>query len=112
VGDWDGDGDDDIGAFRLSDGTFYLDLSGNGVWDGAAGGDLSVNFAAFLGIGTPVVCDWDGDGDDDIGKVVGTTFAIDLNGNNAWNGNAGGDRQSNFAIGGVGLGLGGVWSNP
>jgi hypothetical protein len=115
TGDWDGDGDDDLGAF--ANGTHYLDLNGNGVWDGVAGGDVSVNFAGgVIGTGgSPLVCDFDGDGDDDIGKVVDDKYAVDLNGNLAWNGAAGGDRQSRFAIGGFGAGitpLAGVWATP
>ena len=34
VGDWNGTGTDKVGAFRPSDGTFYLDYNGNGAWDG------------------------------------------------------------------------------
>jgi hypothetical protein len=110
VGDWDGDGDDEFGLYV--DDKFLLDLNGNGIWNGNAGGDANVAFAAFAGPGVPIVCDWDGDGDDDIGKVVGTTFYLDRNGNRTWDGNAGGDRSSNFAIGGEGRPLPGVWSPP
>lgn len=112
VGDWDGDGDDEVGAYIASTSTFLLDLNGNGVWNGAAGGDFSTAFANFLGAGTPLVCDWDGDGDDNVGRVVGTQFVIDLNGNNAWNGAAGGDRSTNFAIGGAGTNFGAVIVAP
>jgi len=34
VGDWDGTGTSKVGVFRPSDGAFYLDYNGNGVWDG------------------------------------------------------------------------------
>ena len=34
VGDWNGSGTGKVGVFRPSDGTFYLDYNGNGVWDG------------------------------------------------------------------------------
>lgn len=113
VGDWDGDGDDEIGAYIAGTSTFLLDLNGNGLWNGGgAGGDLNVAFANFLGAGTPVVCDWDGDGDDNPGRVVTTSFIIDLNGNNAWDGNGGGDRNSNFAIGGAGTNFGAVIVAP
>ena len=37
VGDWDGDGDDQIGSWNA--GIFYLDQNSNGVWDGAGAGD-------------------------------------------------------------------------
>jgi len=43
-----------------------------------------------------------------LGRVVGTNFVIDLNGNRAWDGAAGGDRNTNFAIGGAGIPFGGV----
>ncbi|MCC6124777.1 MAG: hypothetical protein IT426_07445 [Pirellulales bacterium] len=60
VGDWNGDGISDIGAFL--GGQWFLDLNGNGVWDE---GDLW----AKLGDGEdqPVAGDWDGDGKADIG---------------------------------------------
>jgi len=60
VGDWNGDGRDEIGVFV--DGEWFLDLNGDGQWDE---GDLW----ARLGSATdqPVVGDWDGDGKDDIG---------------------------------------------
>lgn len=108
VGDWNDDGSDEVGVYLSASSQFLLDVNGNGIWDGNAGGDVNVAFAAFAGAGDPVVCDWSGDGATNPGRVVGTNFFIDLNGNNAWNGNAGGDRQSNFAIGGVGTGLGGI----
>jgi hypothetical protein len=34
AGDWDGDGVAEIGVFRPSTGKWYLDLNGNGQWDG------------------------------------------------------------------------------
>jgi len=34
VGDWNGDGVDEIGVFR--NGMWYLDLNGNGIWEGPA----------------------------------------------------------------------------
>ena len=108
IGNWDGVGGDEVGVFVGN--TFYLDLNGNGIWNGTAGGDIASAFAAGVAPGgTPFACDLDADGDDDIGKVVGTTFFVDLNGNHIWNGNAGGDRSTNFAIGGVGTPDVGVW---
>lgn len=111
VGDWNGNGSDEVGVYVPTTSQFLLDVNGNGIWNGNAGGDVQVAFAAFAGAGFPVVCDWSGDGATNPGRTVGTQFFIDLNGNNAWNGNAGGDRQSNFAIGGVGTGVGGVVNN-
>ena len=34
VGDWNGTGTSKVGAFRPSDGTFYLDYNGSGTWEG------------------------------------------------------------------------------
>ena len=60
VGDFDGDGSDEIGIFYR--GEWLLDLSGNRRWD-------SDDLWAQLGDegDHPVVGDWDGDGKDDIG---------------------------------------------
>jgi protocatechuate 3,4-dioxygenase beta subunit len=60
VGDWNGDGVDEIAIFYK--GEWFLDLNNNGQWDAA-------DLWAKLGSETdkPVVGDWDGDGKDDIG---------------------------------------------
>ena len=60
VGDFNGDGVDDIGLFV--DGYWMLDLNGNRVWDD---GDLMARLGSEGDL--PVVGDWDGDGKDDIG---------------------------------------------
>jgi len=44
AGDWDGDGDDDIGVVR--GGKWYLDQNGNHAWNGTAGGDVAFNFGS------------------------------------------------------------------
>lgn len=106
VGDWDGDDRDEFGVYDAVHGRFLLDLDGDGVWSGNAGGDRNVGFAAFAGPGVPLVCDWDGDGDDDLGLVVGTAYYLDLDGDRSW---SGGDRLTDFAIGGVGVPLAGRW---
>ena len=94
-----------IGASSI----IYFDVNGNGVWNGTAGGDASAVMNAAAGASTTILGDWNDDGIDDAGTVVGTNYSIDLNGNRVWNGNAGGDRNSNFAIGGVGTPLSGNW---
>jgi protocatechuate 3,4-dioxygenase beta subunit len=60
VGDFDGDGQDDIGIFH--EGEWFLDLNGNRQWDPA---DLWAKLGAKGD--KPVIGDWDGDGKDDIG---------------------------------------------
>jgi len=65
AGDWDGDGDDNIGVFRPNHSEsgltmFFLDLDNSG---GSA--DQSVAFGEPDDL--PVIGDWDGDGDDNIG---------------------------------------------
>ncbi len=69
VGDWDGDGDDDIGVFV--DGRWYVDLNDNGRWDS---GDL----LAMLGDDhdLPATGDWDGDGKTDI-AIFGPRWVAD-----------------------------------
>lgn len=69
VGDWDGDGDDEVGVFI--NGKWYFDINGNGRWDK---GDLM----AELGSGSdlPTTGDWDGDGKTDI-AIFGPVWAGD-----------------------------------
>ena len=69
VGDFNGDGVDEIAVFR--DGIWFFDLNGNGEWDA---GDL---WAKLGNVGDqPVVGDWDGDGKADIG-IFGPSWAGD-----------------------------------
>lgn len=60
VGDFNGDGIDEVALFR--DGHWFIDVNGNGVWD-------SEDIWAKLGtaVDQAVAGDWDGDGKDDIG---------------------------------------------
>lgn len=60
VGDFNGDGKDEIGVYY--EGEWFLDLNGNGQWDPA---DLWAKLGSKAD--KPVTGDWDGDGKDDIG---------------------------------------------
>ena len=72
TGDWNGDGTDSIGVFR--GGNWYLDVNGNGLWDG---GDRAIHFGTEGDL--PVVGDFDGDGIDDLGLFRDGTFYLDTN---------------------------------
>ncbi len=92
TGDWNGDGRDEIGVWRPSTRKFLLDTNGNGTWDAVAGGDtLTGRFG--LSTDLPVTGDWNGDGRDDVGVWRPSTrkFLLDTNGNDTWDGVAGGD---------------------
>lgn len=102
VGDWNGDGTDEVGIYNSGSDLFSLDLNGNGVFDGNSGGDAFFGLALGQGPGIPVVCDWDGDGTDDVGKVVGnnSNWILDANSNRQFDGIAGGDVNDFFGPGG------------
>ncbi len=73
-GDWNGDGRDELGVYRPSEGRFYLDLDGLGVW---------TRTEVFGGADDlPVAGDWDGDFQDEIGlyNPVSRRFTLDLDG--------------------------------
>jgi hypothetical protein len=63
VGDWNGDGRD--GVAKGVGGRFYIDANEDGVWSGAAGGDIQSWVS-----GEVLVGDWDGDGDDELGQYL------------------------------------------
>lgn len=96
VGDWDGNGIDQIAVVR--NGTFYFDYNGNGKWDGPAGGDRVRKFGNPTDL--PIAGDWDGDGDDEIGVFRGGQWYLDANGNGVWDNIAGGDLRAAFGIAG------------
>jgi serine-aspartate repeat-containing protein C/D/E len=70
VGDYDGDGIDNVGIYYR--GHWLLDMNGNGRWDED---DLWV----FLGDESdlPVIGDWNGDGKDDVG-IFGPAWAATI----------------------------------
>jgi hypothetical protein len=69
VGDFNGDGVDEVGIYR--EGYWFLDLNGNGRWDDE---DLWARLGNELDL--PVTGDWNGDGKDDIG-IFGPSWAGD-----------------------------------
>ncbi|PXF60541.1 MAG: hypothetical protein C4B59_09145 [Candidatus Methanogaster sp.] len=75
IGDWDGDGDDNIGLYRpgSTTGVFYLDIDNDG---GAA--DIVTPEYGDLG-DIPIAGDWDGDSDDNIGVYRPGTGEFFLN---------------------------------
>ena len=92
VGDWNGDHRTKVGYFV--NGTWALDYNGNGVWDGATGGDRYYSFSAGAG-DKPVVGDWSGTHTDKIGVYHAGFWLLDFNGNGQWDG-TGIDRFSAF----------------
>jgi hypothetical protein len=74
MGDWNGSGTLRIGIFR--NGMWYLDLNGNGRWDGVEGGD------GLYAFGLPgdqaVVGDWTGDGVTKLGVFRQGAWFLDL----------------------------------
>ena len=89
VGDWNGDGADDIGVWATDgagQGWWYCDVNGSGWWD-------AVDAAAKVAFGwkgsTPVVGDWNGDGKCDVGVWAADRagqgwWYRDVNGNGWW----------------------------
>lgn len=82
LGDWNGDGRDDIGVWRNEDGMFHLDTNGDRVLNGA---DARFAFGVQSG-DIAVVGDWNGDGRDDVGYFRGgNTFVLDSDGDRVFN---------------------------
>jgi len=83
VGDWNGDGYEEIGVYYPTWGWWFLDFNGNGLWDD--GVDLAYTFGGEMNA-MPVAGDWNKDGFDDIGLYYPTTgwWALDADGNGQW----------------------------
>ena len=60
AGDWDGDGDDSVGVFRKTIGTFLMRNSNSS-------GDADANAAFYQSTDVPLAGNWDGDADDTTG---------------------------------------------
>ncbi|TAN38746.1 MAG: hypothetical protein EPN25_12945 [Nitrospirae bacterium] len=82
TGDWAGDGILRIGIY--ADGYWYLDMNGNGVWDGPP--TDSLYFYGGMAGAVPVTGDWTGDGITRVGIYSDGTWYLDLNGNGQWDG--------------------------
>ncbi len=95
AGDWNGDGKTEIGVFI--DGIWYLDMNGNGQWDGE-GIDVRGVFGVGIPNAKPVIGDWNGDGRTKIGIYADGVWYLDMNQNWAWDG-TGVDVQGFFGGG-------------
>jgi hypothetical protein len=102
IGDWNGDGSDEIGVYRPGNRAFYLDVNGNGTWDA---GDRALAFGLKGDI--PIAGNWNGDGADEIGvyRPGNRAFYLDVNGNGTWDA---GDRKLAFGLKGD-IPLAGDW---
>jgi hypothetical protein len=82
VGDWNGTGSQEIGLFLPRYGKWYLDLNGNGTWDGCRSSDKCLGPFGVAG-DRPVIGDWDGTGKVGIGVFRPSTgmWHLDMNGN-------------------------------
>ena len=71
-----------VGIYK--DGTWYLDMNGNGAWDGAVPDKMVTSFGQAGW--TPILGDWNGDGTTKIGIYKDGTWYLDMNGNGVWDG--------------------------
>ena len=63
AGDWDGDGDDDVGGYYPLNSTFYLYLLNRDSSTASSFKDVAFGLSGD----SPITGDWDWDGDDDVG---------------------------------------------
>jgi hypothetical protein len=93
---------DKIGAFRQ--GTWYLDMNGNKMWDGMMDGVIHFGSAGDI----RVTGDWNGDGMSDAGVFFGNgMWRLDTNGNGSYE--PGVDAEFKFGIAGD-LPVAGDWN--
>jgi hypothetical protein len=83
AGDWNGTGAANLGVYK--DGVWYLDLNGNGLWDGTPA-DGVYTFGGGVAGAVPVTGDWTGTGRTMIGIYADGSWYLDMNGNYAWDG--------------------------
>jgi hypothetical protein len=80
----------EIGVFR--NGAWYLDMNGNGIWEGST--DTAKSFG--MTGDTPIVGDWDGNGTTEIGVFRNGAWYLDMNGNGIWEGST--DTAKSFGM--------------
>lgn len=100
VGDWNGDGKDEIGVFRPRNQKFYLDVNGDGLFRATADRD----FGPFGAAGDqPLVGDWNSDGKDETGvyRPANRRFYLDVNGDGAFSTTRGDVAQGPFGPAGA-----------
>jgi hypothetical protein len=86
AGDWDGSGKSAPGLFRPSTGQWFLDLNGNGQWDGCTVDKCLGPFGIAGDL--PVAGDWNNVGIANLGifdSSIGL-WELDMNGNGLWDG--------------------------
>jgi hypothetical protein len=83
VGDWTGDGIAKLGIYRQ--GEWFLDLNGNGAWNGCGVDGCIASFGGWPE-DVPVVGDWTGDGIAKLGIYRRGEWFKDLNNNGVWDG--------------------------
>jgi hypothetical protein len=85
AGDWNANGIAKIGIYDPAAFVWYLDMDGNGVWDGTP-----IDAQYFFGYAgaIPVVGNWGGKGSTRIGiyDPSALTWNLDMNGNGTWDG--------------------------
>jgi len=88
VGDWNGDGKDEIGVWANSrivgKMAFYLNIAGDGIWNTENGNIIIDPFGKKGDV--PVIGDWNNDGKDDVGiwDPVSRNFYLDAAGKGKW----------------------------
>jgi hypothetical protein len=97
VGDWNGDGVVEIGIYRSSIYTWYLDYDGDAFYDPAV--DISQPFG-FAGA-IPVVGDWNGNGRDKIGVYFEGQWYLDTTGNFVWDDYVNDTYVASFGVAGM-----------
>jgi hypothetical protein len=108
MGDWNGDTKPEIGVYHA--GIWYLDANANNTWDGTGTGKDAMYSFGVAGW-TPVVGDWNRDGQVEIGVYTGGTWYADANRNYGWDGTGTGkDAILNFGFAGA-VPVTGDWNN-